>query len=84
MDKFYNLMEIGKLTLQLEEWSWGNILQFTHEEVQQDGYYNNEMVDTEITVEEAKQLIVHLQRFVDAEEKVNEQEGTTTRNRKEE
>ncbi len=60
-----DLMELGKLTLQLEQWNWGNVLQFTHEEVQQDGYYSNDTVDTEISVEEAKELVHHLQKFID-------------------
>ncbi len=81
MHKTTDLMELGKLTLQLEQWSWGNaalgsersssgvsgqrVLQFTHEEVQQDSYYSNDIVDTEISVEEARELVHHLQKFID-------------------
>lgn len=85
MNKVQNLMEIGKLTLQLEEWSWGSsaalcsehsssgvsgqsVLQFTHLESQPPPY-SDETVDTEITVEEAKELIAHLQKFIDREVK---------------
>ena len=63
-----NLMKIGKLDLVREDWSWGSVLQFEHEEVQQDPFYSNEEVETEISVEQAKELIIHLQSFIDLQE----------------
>lgn len=66
MHKVKDLMRLDKLTLQTEEWCWGNVLQFTHEEVQPHPY-SDETVDTEISVDEAKELIKHLQNFIDSE-----------------
>lgn len=63
-----NLMRIGKLDLVREDWSWGCVLQFEHEEIQQDPFYSNEEVETEISVEQAKELIIHLQSFIDLSE----------------
>ena len=63
MDKT-NLMEIGKLSLVREEWNWGTVLQFEHEEVQQDPHYSNEEVETEISLEQAREMIKHLSEFI--------------------
>lgn len=62
------LMQIGKLTLEIEKWDWGNVLQFSHEEIQQDPWYGNETVETEISVEKAKQLVKHLNKFIEDSE----------------
>ena len=66
--KSTNLMEIGKLSLVREDWSWGSVLQFEHTEYMP-APYTNEEVESEIDIEQAKQLIVHLQKFIDESEK---------------
>ena len=62
-----DLMQIGKLELVREDWSWGSVLQFEHTEVNP-APYTDEEVETEITVEQAKELILHLQSFIDMQE----------------
>lgn len=62
------LMEIGKISLVLESWSYGDTLKLSHIEYQQDPYYGNEEIETDIGVEDAKQLIGHLQAFIDNSE----------------
>ena len=66
--KSTELMSIGKLTLVREDWSWGKVLQFEHTECMP-APYTDEEVDSEIDVEQAKQLIAHLQQFIDESEK---------------
>lgn len=67
MEEKINLMEIGKLQLVKEIWSWGNVLQFEHIEYMPSPY-GDEKVETELSVMEAKQLIKHLQDFIDLQE----------------
>ena len=67
------LMQIGGLTLVFESWDWGDDLEFRYVERQQDPWFSDEEVQTEISVDEAKELIKHLQHFVDASEARNDQ-----------
>ena len=62
-----NLMEIGGLELVREDWSWGSVLQFEHTELMPHGYTDNE-VESEISVEQARELIEHLQSFIAMQE----------------
>jgi len=57
------LMNIGKLTLEIDRYYGQNTLQFKHVEIQQDPFYSNEVVETEITKEDAIELISHLQDY---------------------
>ena len=63
------LMQLGKLTLVHESWDWGDVLEFRHVERQQDPWFSDEEVQTEISADDAKELIKHLQSFVDASER---------------
>lgn len=51
------LMKIGKNTLIKKEWSWGTTMHLEHEEVESD-----------IDIEQAKELVSHLQQFIEEEE----------------
>ena len=62
------LMDIGKLSLEIDSYCMQDTLQFRHEEVQQDPWYGNEIVETEISKEDAIQLIKHLKDFYGIEE----------------
>lgn len=63
------LMQIGKLTLVRENWNWGEVLQFEHKEEAPDPYFTDDEVKTEIDIGAAKDLIKHLQQFIDESEK---------------
>jgi hypothetical protein len=58
------LMQIGKLNLVRESWNWGDILQFEHTELMPSPYSDDE-VQTVIDFDSAKELIKHLQQFID-------------------
>lgn len=62
-----DLMQIGKLELVREDWSWGSVLQFEHTGVNPSPY-TDEKVESEISIEQAKELILHLQSFIDMQE----------------
>lgn len=62
------LMQIDKLTLVRENWSWGEVLRFEHKEEAPDPYFTDDEVQTEIDVGAAKDLIKHLQQFIDDSE----------------
>ena len=66
--KSTNLMEIGKLSLVREDWSWGSVLQLEHTESMPPPYADEE-VESEIDIGQAKQLIIHLKKFIDESEK---------------
>lgn len=59
------LMSIGKLKLVRESWCCGDVLELRHTEVQHDHYFSNEDVETDISVEDAKELVKHLQSFIE-------------------
>ena len=71
MNEELELMEIGKLTLKKDCWDWGCELYFEHTEVQQDPFYGDDDVESEITYEQAKELITHLQKFIDEQDNIN-------------
>ena len=63
MSEKKTLMQIGKLSLEIDSYCMQDTIQFTHEEIQQDSWYQNETVETEISKEDAIELITHLQNF---------------------
>lgn len=65
--KSKELMQIGKLTLVRESWEWGDVLEFRHTEGLPHPYHSDE-VQTDISVDDARELIKHLQSFIDFSE----------------
>lgn len=61
-------MRLGKLDLIRESWDWGDCLEFRHLEIQQGSFYTDDEVSTEISVDDAKLLIQHLQEFINDSE----------------
>ena len=62
------LMQIGKLSLEIDSYYMQDTLQFKHEEIQQDPWYGNEVVETEISKKDAVELIKHLKEFYNIQE----------------
>ena len=58
------LMEIGKLSLIKTNWSWGATIHLAHEE-SHPAPHSDELIETDIEVDEAKELVRHLQNFID-------------------
>ena len=71
MNEELELMEIGKLTLKKDCWGWGCELYFEYTEVQQDPFYSDEDVQIEITYVQAKELMSHLQKFIDEQDNID-------------
>jgi len=63
------LMEIGKLTLETEDWGEVKTIQFSHEEIQYDSWYGNEVIETEISRDDAIRLIGWLTEFYGIDDK---------------
>ena len=57
------LMQIGKLSLEIDHSYMQDNIQFLHTEIQQDPFFSNETIETEISKEEAIELIKHLKNL---------------------